>query len=69
MTYEEALKEARFRAVTCGAVSEINGKKLAGKNGYWYLDGKKVEDPDNEVLQYVQVDDEYVRRLMTGEEK
>ena len=48
----------------CGGVSHINGKKLKGKNGYWYLGFKKVVDPDTEVLPFVEVDEKYVKELM-----
>ena len=65
MTYEQALREARFQAVTCGGVSRVNGKELTGKNGYWYLDDVRVENPDEEVLAFVEVDEMYVRSLVT----
>ena len=64
MTRKEALKIAQKEAVMCGGVSTINGKKLKGKNGYWYLGFKKVTDIDNEVLKYVPVDENYVNKLI-----
>ena len=64
MNREQALRYARLQAVMCGGVSHINGKKLRGKNGFWYLGLKKVVDPDTEVLPFVAVDPKYVRELM-----
>lgn len=63
MTYEQALREARFQAVINGGVSSIDGKELTGKGGYWYLDGEKVTDIEA-VLEKVKVDEHYVRQLM-----
>ena len=65
MNYEQALKEAKFMAVTCGGISQINGKELTGKDGYWYLDGVKVVDPYEEVLKFVEVDEAYVQSMVT----
>lgn len=53
-----------MQAVMCGGVATVNGKQLTGKNGYMYLDGVKVQDVDNEVLAYVDVDEMYVNQLM-----
>ena len=64
MNRQQALRMARMEAVISGGVAYINGKKLRGKNGYWYLGFKKVIDPDKEVLQFVEVDEKYVRELM-----
>ena len=64
MNRQQALRMARMEAVISGGVSHINGKKLKGKNGYWYLGFKKVTDPDKEVLPFVEVDENYVRELM-----
>jgi hypothetical protein len=64
MTKEQAVRMARLEAVMSGGVAYINGKKLKGKNGYWYLGFKKVVDPDTEVLPFVEVDEKYVRELM-----
>lgn len=62
-TYEEALREARFQAVISGGITQIDGKELKGKNGYWYLDGEKVTDIEG-LLEKVAVDEAYVRELM-----
>ena len=64
MNRQQALRYARLQAVMCGGVSHINGKKLKGKNGFWYLGFKKVVDPDTEVLPFVEVDEKYVKELM-----
>lgn len=64
MTREQATRMAKMQAVMCGGIAIINGKQLTGKNGYMYLDGVKVQDVDNEVLAYVNVDDMYVNQLM-----
>lgn len=62
-TYEEALREARFMAVINGGISEVDGKELTGKNGYWYLDGELVTDIPA-LLEKIPVDEGYVRELM-----
>lgn len=64
MTKEQAIRMAKMQAVMCGGVATVNGKQLTGKNGYMYLDGVKVQDVDNEVLAYVDVDEMYVNQLM-----
>lgn len=64
-TYAQAKREAQFSALISGAVSSIDGKELKGVNGYWYLDGKKVEaDEIESVIAKVLVDEDYVKSLM-----
>lgn len=65
MTKQEATRYAKLQAVMSGGVATINGKKLTGQGGYWYLDDKKVEDIDKEVLDFVEVDELYVNSLIT----
>ena len=67
MTKEQATRMAKMQAVMCGGIFEINGKKLTGKNGYMYLDYKKVENIDGDIPVYVDVDDAYVNQLMKEE--
>ena len=43
---------------------ERKGKELTSKGGYFYLDDKKVDDVDAEVLAFVKVDEWYVEQLM-----
>ena len=64
MNRQQALRMARLEAVMSGGVSHINGKKLKGKNGFWYLGFRKVVDPDTEVSPFVEVDEKYVKELM-----
>lgn len=64
MTREQAMRMAKIQAVVSGGIAFVNGKALTSKNGFWYLDGKKVTDIDSEVLAYVDVDEMYVNQLM-----
>lgn len=64
MKRETAERMVKMQAVTCGGVGFINGKELTSKGGYFYLDDKKVDDVDAEVLAFVKVDEWYVEQLM-----
>ena len=64
MTKEQAIRMSKMQAVVSGGIAEVNGKKLTSKNAYWYIDGKKVNDVDSEVLDFVDVDEAYVNQLM-----
>lgn len=64
MKRETAERMAKMQAVTCGGVAFVDGKALTSHGGYFYLDGKKVEDVDKEILAYVDVDEDYVCQLM-----
>ena len=46
-----------------GGISEVGGKKLEGKNGFWYLDGELVTDIEG-LLAQISVDDAAVREEM-----
>lgn len=67
MKRETAVRMARMQAVTSGGIAFIDGKALTSRNGYWYLDDKKVTDIDKEVLDHVAVDESYVCQLMSEE--
>ena len=69
MNRETALRLAKFQAVTSGGVAYVNGKELTSRGGYWYLDGEKVTDVDGEVLDFVEVDEGFVRQLMAEDNK
>ena len=62
-TYEQALREVRLQAVISGGISEVGGKKLEGKNGFWYLDGELVTDIEA-FLATISVDEAAVREEM-----
>jgi len=68
MNYEQALREARVQAVTSGGISTVNGKKFTSEGGWWCLGGVKVENIDEQVLPYVEVDEAFVRSLVTEED-
>ena len=59
----EQIRQLKMSAVMHGGITQIivdgQVKKITGMGGYWYLDGVKVDDIDNEVLQYVEVDESY----------
>ena len=64
MTREEALKVARMQAIMSGGVYMINGQKLTSQNGFWYLDDQQVVNKEEQVLQYVKIEERYVEDLM-----
>jgi hypothetical protein len=57
MTFEEAKRELQFQAVISGGVTQINGKRWTSDGGFILLDGVRVEDPETEVFQHVEVDE------------